>query len=175
MQWRALDQQVSCMDVAGTAAEVNLPQATCTIQPGECVTLGSDSASNQTRRFDPLQATGWQLPLLLLRSPHDSELQDRMANMLSIVGESKANYMYEDQIRGLGPAGAVPLLAFVNSPRSFEKPPLRWRAMQLVAELAGPSSMPELKRLLVDGDAVIQDLARQAIRRLQREQINPGF
>lgn len=167
MQWRALpDQQVSCMDVAGTAAEIKMPEATCTLRPGECLTVGAGTSGN-ARRFDPLQATGWQLPLLLLRSPHDSELQDRLTSMLSLVGETKAAYLYEEQIRELGPPGAVPLLAYIRSPESRSKPELRLRAMRLAAELAARSSLADLEGLLNDGDPVIRQLAARAIVRLQ--------
>lgn len=167
MQWSARpDQPVACMDVAGTPAEIKMPEASCTIQPGECVTFGSKNPG-EARRFDTLQATSWQLPLLLHRNPRDSELQSRLTSMLAVLGETKAAYLYEDQIRELGPPGAIPLLAFVRSPDSLQKPELRLRAMRMAMEQAGESALPDLEKLLGDDDPIIRKLAGRTIERLQ--------
>lgn len=168
MQWRALpDKQVSCLDVASTPAQIKSSQATCTIQPGECLTFGSGILKSESRNFDTVEATNWQLPLLVLRNPHDFELRDRLTGILSMVGRSKAAYLYEDQIRNLGSPGAIPLLAYVRSPDSLTDQDLRLRAMGFAAELAGKDSLPDLEALLEDSDATVRTLAARAIRRLQ--------
>jgi ferric-dicitrate binding protein FerR (iron transport regulator) len=170
-QWRALPNQVlTALDAAATPVEIHLPQATCTIQPGESLTFaGGQPRADQARRSNPLQATSWQLPLLALRDPLDSELQDRLTRMLSLVGQSKVSYLYEDQIRKLGPAGAVPLLAYVRSAESRRQPELRSRAMQLAVETAGDSSQSDFEFLISDKNPQIQMLSRQALERLKSE------
>lgn len=173
VQWTALpNQEVSCLDVAATPVEITLPLTTCSIQPGECVTFASGSPRpEQTRHSNPMLATNWQLPLLVLGNPHDSELQDRLTGILATIGQSKVSYLYEDQIRQLGPPGAIPLLAFVRSPDSLKKPDLRIRAMGLAAELASESSLADLEQLLRDQDPVIQKMAARTIRRLQPDRV----
>lgn len=168
-QWRALPNlELTALDAAETPVEIHLPQATCTIQPGESLTFaGGQPRADQARRSNPLQATSWQLPLLALRDPLDSELQDRLTSMLSRVGQTKVSYLYEDQIRQLGPAGAVPLLAFVRSSESRQQPQLRSRAMQLAVETAAESSQSDFESLVDDEDPVIQKLSRQALERLR--------
>lgn len=169
MQWRAVpDQGLSCLDVDTSAIRIESARSSRTIQPGECVTFSSGGAnSNDTQRTDPFQATTWQLPLLVLREPLDGELQQRLQGILAIVGRSKAAYFYEDQIRQLGPAGALPLLAFVRSPDSRRDPDLRIRAMQFIAELATSSSLSQLQELAQDDDPVVKSLAVQTVLRLQ--------
>jgi hypothetical protein len=120
VQWTTLpNYEVACLDVASTPVEITLPQMTCSIESGESVTFASGAIRpDQTHRSNPMMATNWQLPLLVLRHPLDPELQERMTALLAMIGESKASYLYEEQIRQLGPAGAIPLLAFVQSPDS---------------------------------------------------------
>lgn len=169
MQWRAVpDLGLTCVDVDTAAVKIESAQTSRTIEPGECVTFASDSARvAQSQRTDPFQATSWQLPLLALRDPLDVELQDRLQRVLAVVGKSKAAYFYEDQIRRLGPAGALPLLAYVRSPDSRRDSDLRIRAMHFVVELAAPATLPQLQELLDDDDPVVKSLAAQTISRLR--------
>lgn len=179
MQWRALpNRELSCLDVAPTSAEIRLPETTCMIQPGQCVTFASGSPRpEQTHQANPSEATQWQLPLLVLHNPHDLELQHRLTAMLARMGQSKMTYMYEDQIRKLGPAGAIPLLAYVRSPESRQDPPLRRRAMELVTKMATADAVASLEDLKQDDDPMIAKLAARALTRLQpdrRESPDPA-
>ena len=172
MQWRALpDMEVSC--VSGTSARIKLPEMTCTIEPGESLSISSQNSDAAPRRMDMLLATNWQLPLLLLRSPDDLELQERLTRLLGVVGQTKASYFYAEEIRELGPAGAIPLLAFVRSRQSLANPALRWRAMDFAAEQAGDSSIRDLESLLSDSDPNIQRAAQRALQRLQPDRKFP--
>ncbi|MBS0204601.1 MAG: zf-HC2 domain-containing protein [Planctomycetes bacterium] len=171
MQWRALPNlELSCLDVAQSSAEIRLAETTCLIQPGQCVTFACGSPRpEQTHQANPSEATQWQLPLLLLHNPHDLDLQHRMTAMLAKVGQSKVAHLYEDQIRQLGPAGAIPLLAYVRSDQSRLDPPLRARAMNLVAEMATNDSVAALEELRHDDDPIIARMATRALNRLQPE------
>ncbi len=168
MQWKALpNNAMSCQDVANTAIELQLPSMNCTIQPGECVTFSAGQPIPEPTQFNPVEATGWQLPLLVLRPAQDSELRDRLTSVLALIGRSKASFLYEDQIRGLGPSGVVPLLAYVRSTDSVSQPELRLRAMEMIAEMATSASIDDLHALLQDGDPRIRTLSGQALTRLQ--------
>ncbi|MDB5348685.1 MAG: hypothetical protein JWP89_7062 [Schlesneria sp.] len=168
MQWKALPNNVlSCQDVANTAVELQSPSMNCTIQPGECITFSAGQPIPEPTQFNPVIATGWQLPLLVLRPPQDSELRDRLTSVLALIGRSKASFLYENQIRGLGPSGVVPLLAYVRSKESVSQPDLRLRAMEMIAEMATAASIDDLKALLLDSDPRIRKLSGQALTRLQ--------
>lgn len=175
MQWRALpNRELSCLHVADTPVQLKLPQTTCTIQPGECLTFASgELRSEATEHVDSLLATNWQLPLLALRQPGDFELRERLKSLLAVIGRSKAAYLYEEQIRQLGPAGAIPLIEFVLAPESREQPDLRIRAMTLAADLAPASAIPDLQSLLKDDDDGVRQRAAQALRRLAAERSSP--
>jgi len=166
-QWTALaDQALTCTATSSRPVELASDAAHCKLEPGERLTFADREAPGVSRRGNPLLATSWQLPLLVRRSPADEELQSRLAAMLATIGESKAAYLYESQIRDLGPLGALPLLAFVQSPRALEQPQLRERAMRLAADLASSSALPTLRLLEQDPDPQIQALARSAVSRL---------
>jgi hypothetical protein len=168
MQWKALpNNAISCQDVAATAVELQSPSMNCTIQPGECVTFSAGHPVPEATRFNPVEVTGWQLPLLVLRPPQDSELRDRLTSVLALIGRSKASFLYEDQIRGLGPSGVVPLLAYVRSKESASQPELRLRAMEMIAEMATSASINDLNALLQDEDPRIRKLSGLALTRLQ--------
>jgi hypothetical protein len=79
------------------------------------------------------------------------------------------NYLYEGQIRSLGPSGTIPLLAFIKSKESRANPEIRHRAMQIVAELAPESTRGDFIRLRADADATIAELAKGALGRLDQE------
>lgn len=168
MQWKTLpDNAMACQDVSNTAVELQLPSMNCTIQPGECVTFSADQSVPEATRFDPVQATGWQLPLLVLRPPQDSELRDRLTRVLALIGRSKASFLYEDQIRALGPNGVAPLLAYVRSDESISQPDLRLRAMEMISEMATSASIDDLNILFRDEDPRIRKLSGRALTRLQ--------
>lgn len=175
MQWKALpNNAMSCQDVASTAVELQLPSMNCTIQPGECVTFSAGQPIPEPTQFNRVVATGWQLPLLVLRPPQDSELRDRLTSVLALIGRSKASFLYENQIRRLGPSGVVPLLAYVQSKDSISQPELRLRAMQMIAEMATSASVDDLNVLLQDEDPQIRRLSIMALARLQPKRILPG-
>jgi hypothetical protein len=170
MQWRALpNNELSCLDVSTAPVDVTVRQSTCTIQPGECLTFLCGQPQSEKTRSDPLKATNWQLPLLAQRNPADSELRQKLTDLLTVAERSKPADAYDQQIRQLGPAAALPLLAFVRSPESGGQPELRHRAMQLAAELATRSCLTDLDALRHDDDADIRQMSKQAIARLQAD------
>lgn len=176
MQWKALpNHTLSCQDVAKTPVELQSPLASCTLEPGQSVTFAEGKPVSEATHISPLDATSWQLPLLVLRSPQDSELRSHLTNLLAMIGETKASYLYESQIRELGPAGVVPLIAYVQSPDSQSRPRLRHRAMELISEMATSSSIADLDLLLKDQDPVIRQLATTTLARLQPDRLRPAI
>lgn len=139
------------------------------ISPGEWVACSFSVPQTVTGQFDQVDETAWQLPLLMQRSAGDSELHDFLFVLLARLGQSKMQYLYEERIRELGPPGALPLIAFVQSEKSRTNPETRQRAMRIVADLAPESTRPDLTRLSYDSDAVVAGYANQAIARLDQD------
>jgi len=171
-QWQAsANQELSCLAVSSLPIELrmNSSAASCTVSPGDTLTFAAGSAPERSGNANRLEAISWQLPLLILRSPGDQELRQRLTQLLAAAGRTKMAYLYEDQIRQLGAKGTLPLLAFVRSPESLEEPDLRFRAMRIIADLAPRESMPDLEALLKDNDPAVQQLSSRALQRLNHD------
>jgi hypothetical protein len=139
-----------------------------TCPPGECVvTDASDVASVSIESESDVTQQIWQLPLLSIGNEFDPELGDMLEQLLVGVGHSKARYVSEDQLRALGPAGAIPLLAYVASERSEQQPELRQQAARIGCELADAEAIDRLQSLKKDRDQVVAGYANRAIDRLR--------
>ena len=137
------------------------------VNPGESIAFTTQNVPVAAGRSDRLQATTWQLPLLMLRNQDDPELLQQLTQLLARIGHTKVRHLYEEQIRQLGPAGTLPLIAFVRSAESKGKNELRQNAMKIIADLAPLSSMKDLESLLNDSDTVVRRRALTALHRLQ--------
>lgn len=160
-------QTLHCGAVSNRELTLRLSdQSQCTLEAGQWIAITSGLTASERGQFDPVHATAWQLPLLLQRSTDDAELQGLLVAMLAQLGRSKMQHLYENQIRNLGPTGAVPLVAFVKSPRSLVEPELRHQAMRIVADLAPESTRGDLSDLAHDRDATVAQYAKHALARL---------
>ena len=169
-QWQAApNQELRCVAVSTSPVELKMisPGASCTVQPGQALSFSDDGDVTPSAASDRLTALNWQLPLLALRSADDMELQQRLAQLLASAGQSKLSYLYEDQIRRLGPAGTIPLISFVKSNESHQQPDLRYRAMEIIADLGPQSIVKDLENLLNDDDTRVRMIAQRALQRLQ--------
>lgn len=117
----------------------------------------------------------WQLPLLAL-DVNDPDLLSLIVKMLpeehvlstkAAIGATKLDYFYDQEIRLLGPRGALPLLAFVTQPDSRATPARRQRAMRLACEMADTGAESRLVSLTEDTDPQIAELASQALSKLR--------
>ncbi len=75
--------------------------------------------------------------------------------------------MQEQQVRQLGPAGALPLLAYVQSQRSRTIPSARLHAMRIASEMADETALDRLRRLQEDDNSLITRFATDAITRIE--------
>ena len=130
--------------------------------------LASDSVLQDGGRFDPIIATRWIHRLLVQKGvSNNQELERRVSALLAAIGRSKLNYLYEDEIRALGPSGADPLIAFVRSTANeSDERPRRLRASRILGDIAGPSSIPGLIELLPDADGQVRFHAARCLLRL---------
>ena len=139
----------------------------CPVGPGETVVVKEDQ---DVERANPNleQATLWQLPLLAITPSNDQELRRRLEPMLISIGSTKLGFMNERQIQSLGPAGAIPLLAYVKSTRTDEDPTLRRRAMRIASENVDETADERLADLADDPDPVVSQLAAKALERVRQ-------
>ena len=138
----------------------------CSVNPGETVQIGNDQNVESDEQMVAV-AKAWQLPLLASRESH-AELNQSVTWLLSPIGYTKATHFNEKQIRALGPAGAIPLLAYVkHSGSEMSQQTTRRTAMQLTFDVADPSALPMLRELRSDDDEVVADLADRIIQRIQ--------
>jgi hypothetical protein len=162
--WKVEDQAARCISVADLPTELrSAGNQTWTIDPGHSLACSPGHEPDISQQFDRLQAVSWQLPLLSQREPHDRELQGMLQSLLSKIGQTKMRGFYDEEIRGLGPAGTIPLLAFVRSPDSRNNPALRQRAMEIIADLAPISVRADLEALAQDQDPLVARLATKAL------------
>lgn len=169
VQWQVQDSGETCLALTSPAVSVTCEKETYSIEKGEAFALANGRPDDVAFRTDPLLATLWQIPLLARKSPDDAELQGKLDAMLAVIGETKVSYLYEEQIRELGPAGAAPLIAYVRSPRSRDNPRHRHRAMSLISQMASIEQIAEVEALQSDEDPVVRQSAAAALHRLRPE------
>jgi hypothetical protein len=179
-QWSVSDQETRCLGVSDTMTELTMTEMRVSdeelpsplswaVEPGQSLWVVNDQRPVAKGREDRLLATGWQLPLLAVRQPDDSELQSRLQELLARIGQTKMSSMYDRQIRSLGPAGTIPLIAFVRSSKSLDNPELRHHAMQIIADLAPASTRRDLESLKKDSDPTVSQFAHTALARLLKQ------
>lgn len=157
----------SCNSVSpGNAnASMTLGAFSCPVAPGETVSVDSNQKIDRTASSDSVSKV-WQLPLLALGTSEDQELRSLLTHLLAPIGMTKARHLNENQIRQLGPSGAIPLLAYVVAGSSPEQLELRRTATRLASELADQRGAEMLARLTSDPDAFIANQAKETLRRL---------
>jgi hypothetical protein len=165
-QWNVGKQEATCQSLAGQQTQWGSAYFHCQVTPGERVAI---DAQHNVRRSKQNSSTTkiWQLPLLAVGETLDQELTEIVELLLVQIGSTKAGYLNESEIRQLGPAGAIPLLAYVQSAGSRKQIAVRRNAMRIAAEMADQTAVARLQQLRSDDDASIAELAQQAIEKLE--------
>ena len=116
-------------------------------------------------------AKAWQLPLLALdENRRSAELTSILTPMLAEMGRTKVAYIYEQQIRALGPVGAIPLLAFVVDGASASQPDLRRTAIRIASGQADSTAIELLEKLVDDDDSYVSATAAKTLARVRASQ-----
>lgn len=148
-------------------AQLAIGTFTCPIGPGETVSI--DAQQNVDRKVDPSATKVWQLPLLATGHSIDDELLLSISGLLAPVGMTKARHLNETQIRRLGPNGALPLLAFVESETAPSQLQLRRTAVRIASDLADEKAIEILQKLASDPDPYISRCADQALKKIAQQ------
>jgi hypothetical protein len=118
---------------------------------------------------DQLLNSSWMQPLLIRKGHANRELAERVDDLLARVGETKQPELYETEIRSLGEYSVLPLLRYVESPRSDSNPRRREAAMRIISDLAPAWAIGDLIGLLKHSDADVRSLAAAALIRLTQQ------
>jgi ferric-dicitrate binding protein FerR (iron transport regulator) len=119
-----------------------------------------------------VQATSWVHELLVLKGRNNQELEKRVNALLAQLGETKLGLLNDEEIRSLGDRCVLPLTRFVESADADGRRVDRQHAMQIIADLAQPWSIPDLIKLLPDNDKQVRFLAARALHRLAGDNDN---
>jgi hypothetical protein len=111
-------------------------------------------------------ATSWLNEILILKGRDNPELNRRIDDLLAQIGATKIDFMYEDEIRGLGDHCVVPLVRYIESDRSSGEEAKRATAAKIVSDVAPPWAIPELLHLLNDHNGDVRASAATALQRL---------
>jgi ferric-dicitrate binding protein FerR (iron transport regulator) len=164
--------------VAGSAQVNGQGQAT-TVRGGEMLRVGGEPPPKYgcVPMDDPVKATRWLDDLLVLLPPDDPELLARVDALLArIVAERSATAAVargpgpvEHDVRARGRAWAASMGRYAIDHRSAPAEADRARrrtAARLLADLAPPSSVPDLIAILADDDSEVRFHAAAALNRL---------
>lgn len=166
-QCSAGDDAATCDSVSlqNEQTQITVGTRDCMVSPGETVSI---DANHAVERRPAVESAGkvWQLPLLAVGNSADPELIDAMTVLLAPIGKTKAMHLHEEQIRLLGPAGAIPLLAYAAHEQEPTQLNLRRTAVMLARELADERSRGMLERLTADPDPYISEQAKVALARI---------
>ncbi|MGI9472225.1 MAG: anti-sigma factor family protein [Rubripirellula sp.] len=165
-QWTVSASQSECQSLSKAQAEIGGPDFRCPVGPGESVVVKGDQQVER-RNLNATRATLWQLPLLAVTPTSKDELRRRLEPILIGIGSTKVGYLTEQQIRRLGPSGAIPLLAYVQSADPINDQEPRRTAMRIATEVVDQTAMTRLQELTRDRDSVVAQLAEDAVKRLQ--------
>lgn len=165
-QWSVDSDTSVFQSLADDGCELTLLDTfTCPVGGREKVSIRRD-LEVQREPTHVQSAKVWQIPLLAM-DQSDTELSGMLESLLIQIGGTKAGFMHEQQVRRLGPQGAIPLLAYVQSERSEQNQSARRHAMRIAAETADGSALDRLQVLQSDADPEIAALAKHAIARIR--------
>ncbi len=167
IQCVAGDSFAACDSVSPQNQQANwtLGNFTCPVNPGETVAI--DAQQKVDRKNGPNAATKvWQLPLLAVGNRVDDEFIHAMSSLLAPIGMTKARHLNEQQIRSLGPRGALPLLSYVHSESSPDQLSLRRTAINIAADLANENAIELLQKITSDPDMYISRRANEALTKI---------
>lgn len=151
--------------------ELQLGQEKVAVAAGQMATAKGNQLSRRDRvpQYELLQATNWVNELLFLKGHGNQELVSRIDDLFAHIGETKSDFMLEEEIRLLGDHCIVPLTRYLLSERSKGQEHKRRQAARILADLAQPWSIKDLITLLDDPDGEVRVCAAKALRRLTNQ------
>ncbi len=165
----AVDENVIQLDAAAGKITLVTPDGDRLVMPGQRIRVTRDGVVLQEKVENALLAAGWMDALLMRKRPDDPDLKLRVDALLARIGQSKASFLHERELRGLGEHCVLPLTRFVQSGISATTPHRRLMAMRVVADVSPSWNILDLIKLLADDDPGIRVLAARGLQRLTGE------
>jgi len=153
------------------AARVKTSGNDLRVTSGQEMQIVAGRASQPRPVPDLSLAAQWIDELLLLKGRDNPELTQRIDDLLARLGEDKMQYLYENEIRGLGDHCVLPLTRYIQSDRSAREPARRRRAAEILSDCAQPWCVPYLIELLRDQDGDVRAAAGRALIRVSHVDI----
>jgi ferric-dicitrate binding protein FerR (iron transport regulator) len=136
------------------------------VRSGEAATIINGVIDHKEQVRDLALATSWVHEILILKGRDNKELAKRLDDILAQIGQGKAEFMAENEIRSLGDHCVLPMTRYIESERSQSDEKKRHMAARILSDLAQPWSIPDLIKLLADDDKEVRYQAAKALRRL---------
>src|SRR5262249_61683551 len=133
------------------STKVQGPGTESVVESGEAARIVKGQVTQKRRGEDLLQQTRW-LQEILAGRPDAPKLAQLLEDELARIGQGKAEFLNEDEIRSLGVHCVLPLTRFIDSGRSRTPAATgnRIKAARIPAELAQPWTIPDLIKVLSD-------------------------
>lgn len=142
------------------------------VKTGERVKLDRGTLGEKQAVRNLTIATNWVNELLVMKGRDNQELVKRIDQLFAEIGRTKMESMFEEEIKALGDHCVIPLTRYVQSPQGKAEPYRRNKAMQILADMAQPWSIPDLIPMLDDDSADVRYHAARALRRLAGTDLN---
>jgi ferric-dicitrate binding protein FerR (iron transport regulator) len=141
---------------------------TCEVSAGQQLNYQGNRALQPIPKpeFELLKATDWVHEILVLKGRSNPELNRRIDDIFAGIGQTKTEFLLEEEIRVLGDHCVVPLTKYLLSDRSKGDNYKRQRAARIIADLAQPRSIGDLLPLLTDNDPEVRKVIVTGLHRL---------
>jgi ferric-dicitrate binding protein FerR (iron transport regulator) len=141
---------------------------TCEVSAGQQLSYQGNRALQPVPKpeFELLKATDWVHEILVLKGRANPELNRRIDDIFAGIGQTKTEFLLEEEIRVLGDHCVVPLTKYLLSDRSKGEDFKRQRGARLIADLAQPRSIGDLIPLLTDNDPEVRKAIVAGLHRL---------
>ena len=164
-----VNQQDLLLHASTGSVTLVTPAGSHIVDPGQLVRVSPDGVVQPDRAENALLAAGWMDALLIRKKHADPDLKLRVDALLAQIGRTKASFLYERELRGLGEHCVLPLTRYVQSDLSSQAPGRRLKAMSVLADISPTWNIGNLIELLNDADARIRVLAATTLLRLTGE------
>ncbi|HXE56220.1 MAG TPA: FecR domain-containing protein, partial [Tepidisphaeraceae bacterium] len=136
------------------------------VQRGQVVTMTKGHVTQLQGPQALDQATRWVTDILVLKGRDNPELNARIDDLFAQIGEGKMAFLRENELKALGDRCVIPLVRYLQSPRSSGQTFKRQEAARIVGDVAQPWCIPDLIQLLQDSDGEVRASAAGALFRL---------
>jgi ferric-dicitrate binding protein FerR (iron transport regulator) len=141
---------------------------TCEVSAGQQLNYQGNRALQPIAKpeYELLRATNWVHEILVLKGRSNPELNRRIDDIFAGIGQTKTEFLLEEEIRVLGDHCVIPLTKYLLSDRSKGDDFKRQRAARIIADLAQPRSIGDLIPLLTDTDSEVRKAIAVGLHRL---------